>query len=139
MKRQKFSILFLLFALPFFTSAQDAQRGLTPEQSLEIQKGDLSNFEYYLLRFETAREENDLKSMESLRKELVKMMQKEIGAVETSKKLHDDKPSPESFLKTASTSDMATQSEAIKNAFNAYKAWVKKEIAQKEGQQSTKH
>jgi hypothetical protein len=125
MKGQKFFPFFFLLALPFFSTAQQGQRSPSPEQLLEIKKGQLANFEEYLYRFEVALDEGELKSMESIRKVLVENMEKAIGTGQ----LAVEENSPAGWLSAAKKSDLTSAPERALKAFRAYSAWQKKELA----------
>ncbi len=125
MKGQKFFPFFLLIALPFFCTAQEMERSPSPEQQLDIKKGQLANFEEYLNRFEVALDEGELKSMESIRKVLVDNMEKAIGAEQSA----TDANSPAVWLETAKKGELSTAPENVLKAFRSYAAWQKKELA----------
>ncbi|MEZ4961625.1 MAG: hypothetical protein R2830_17485 [Saprospiraceae bacterium] len=129
MKAQKIYGFFFLLALPFLANAQEAQRSLSPEQLLELQKGGLASFDEYLFRFGAAREDGDLKSMEKLRKELVKIMRRDIHEVQTAHKQAQDKTDFAAMLEAASTGDLAQAPETVEKAFQQFKTWKEENIS----------
>lgn len=76
------SIAFLIFCLasPFLSSAQQNSTSRTPapEETLDQQRGELSGFNNLLFRYQAASEEGELQSMEDIRQEVLKMMDREI-------------------------------------------------------------
>lgn len=82
MNSPKFVLAIFVLALPFFLTAQQAQRSKAPEEILDMHRGELVKFDTYLLRFEAAYEENELQSMEDIRLELLKIMEAEVAQLE---------------------------------------------------------
>lgn len=90
MKKSSILIAVFVLATPFFTLAQQKERALAPEEILAIQQGELAEFDNLAYRFEVAYGENELESMEDIRTEMLKIMEKEIAQLE--KRYAEGKP-----------------------------------------------
>lgn len=82
MKVSSILIAVIVLAFPFYSSAQQKERALTPEEILAVQQGELAEFDNLAYRFEVAFGENELESMEDIRTEMLKMMEKEVAQLE---------------------------------------------------------
>lgn len=72
--------VFSIFSL-VFTQAQNAQplRAISKQDHLAIQQGELRNFNYLLLRLNSAIEDADQKSTDEMHTDLCKLMEMELG------------------------------------------------------------